>query len=200
MKEAPPPRPARLRRLSDEEIDLWIAVAKSVARRKGASLPNARKIQPAAAEAAPSAREFDRRLSHPAPKPPKPPAPPPLAPLERRLERQLAQGRSAIDQSIDLHGMNQTQAHQALRGFLHFAQSRGDRLVLVVTGKGAPKARVLGAEDFNEPGVLRRIVPHWLQAPDMRGIVIGFEEAGRAHGGSGALYVRLRRSERGVGR
>jgi DNA-nicking Smr family endonuclease len=26
--------------------------------------------------------------------------------------------------------------------------------------------------------------------------VLGFEEAGRAHGGSGALYVRLRRSER----
>jgi DNA-nicking Smr family endonuclease len=30
----------------------------------------------------------------------------------------------------------------------------------------------------------------------MRTIVLGFEEAGRAHGGSGALYVRLRRSER----
>jgi DNA-nicking Smr family endonuclease len=196
VKEAPP-RPARLRRLSDEEIDLWIAVAKSVARRKGANLPNARKIQPAAPEAAPAAPEPDRRLANPAPKPP---APPPLAPLERRLKRQLAQGRGAIDQSIDLHGMNHTQAHQALRGFLHFAQSRGDRLVLVVTGKGAPKQRALGVEAFNEPGVLRRIVPHWLQAPDMRGIVIGFEEAGRAHGGSGALYVRLRRSERGSGR
>jgi DNA-nicking Smr family endonuclease len=26
--------------------------------------------------------------------------------------------------------------------------------------------------------------------------VLGFEEAGRAHGGAGALYVRLRRRER----
>jgi DNA-nicking Smr family endonuclease len=186
------PRPVRWRRLSDEEIDLWIAVAKSVSRRKGAKLPSPRKIQPPAAEMAPAPNEAERR--RPAPLPPKP-ASPPLAPLERRLRKQLAQGRSAIDQSIDLHGMTQAQAHQALRGFLHHAQGRGDRLVLVVTGKGAPKGRAIEPNDF-EPGVLRRSVPHWLQAPDMRAIVLGYEEAGRAHGGSGALYVRLRRSER----
>jgi DNA-nicking Smr family endonuclease len=186
-----PPRPERLRRLSDEEIDLWIAVAKSVSRRKGAKLPSPRKIQPPAAETAPAPNEVERRR----PAPSKPTPPPQLAPLERRLRKQLAQGRSAIDQSIDLHGMTQAQAHQALRGFLTHAQGRGDRLVLVVTGKGAPKGR--GMESINfEPGVLRRSVPHWLQAPDMRAIVLGFEEAGRAHGGSGALYVRLRRSER----
>ena len=187
MKE-PPPRPPRLRRLSDDEIDLWIAVAKSVSRRKGAKLPSPRKIQPPAAEAAPVPREAERRRPHP--------PPPPLAPLEKRLKKQLSRGRSAIDQSIDLHGMTQAQAHQALRGFLHYAQSQGDRLVLVVTGKGAPKATDLGSSGFDAPGVLRRIVPHWLHAPEMRAIVLGFEEAGRAHGGSGALYVRLRRSER----
>jgi DNA-nicking Smr family endonuclease len=107
----------------------------------------------------------------------------------------LAQGRSAIDDTIDLHGMNQAQAHQALRGFLVFSQTRGARLVLVVTGKGEPKASFF-PRGFEEPGVLRRLVPHWLQAPELRTIVLGFEEAGRAHGGSGALYVRLRRSER----
>ena len=53
MKEPAPPRAARLRRLTDEEIDLWIAVAKSVSRRKGAKLPSPRKIQPPAAVAAP---------------------------------------------------------------------------------------------------------------------------------------------------
>jgi DNA-nicking Smr family endonuclease len=193
VKETPPTRPSRLRRLTDEEIDLWIAVAKSVSRRKGAKLPSARKVEAPAPEAAPAPDERVRKHPPPAPRP----APhPPLAPLERRLRKQLAQGRSAIDQSIDLHGMNQAQAHQALRGFLHHAQAQGDRLVLVVTGKGAPKANALEREGFDQLGVLRRIVPHWLQAPDMRAIVLGFEEAGRAHGGSGALYVRLRRSER----
>ena len=87
--------------------------------------------------------------------------------------------------------MNQAEAHQALRGFLRYSQARGAKLVIVVTGKGGP---------FDEPppfgqerGVLRRLTPHWLREPDLRGIVLGFEEAGRAHGGSGALYVRLRR-------
>jgi DNA-nicking Smr family endonuclease len=199
MKEPPkPPRPGRLRRLSDEEIDLWIAVAKSVSRRKGAKLPSARKIEPPPA-AAEATTATPKRPAARAPAP-RAPSAPPLAPLEKRLKKQLARGRSAIDQSIDLHGMTQAQAHQALRGFLSFAQAQGDRLVLVVTGKGAPKGGGGESSRFDEPGVLRRIVPHWLHAPDLRAIVIGFEEAGRAHGGSGALYVRLRRSERMSGR
>ena len=128
---------------------------------------------------------------------PKTPTPPPLAPLERRLKKQLSRGRSAIDQSIDLHGMTQAEAHQALRGFLSFAQGR--RATGSCSSSPAKARRRRGAPDlsgFDEPGVLRRIVPHWLHAPDLRAIVLGFEEAGRAHGGSGALYVRLRRRER----
>jgi DNA-nicking Smr family endonuclease len=63
-------------------------------------------------------------------------------------------------------------------------------VVLVVTGKGgAPSGDAL----FEERGVLRRVVPHWLRLPDLRPLVLGFEEAAGHHGGSGALYVRLRR-------
>jgi DNA-nicking Smr family endonuclease len=43
---------------------------------------------------------------------------------------------------------------------------------------------------------LRRMVPHWLAEADLRHLVLGFEEASRGHGGSGALYVRLRSSRR----
>jgi DNA-nicking Smr family endonuclease len=42
--------------------------------------------------------------------------------------------------------------------------------------------------------VLRRAVPLWLALPELRPLVIGFEEAASAHGGAGALYVRIRRS------
>ena len=62
-----------------------------------------------------------------------------------------------------------------------------------MTGKGGES---LGGQDrggFAERGVLRRSVPHWLRGPELRGLVIGFEEAARHHGGAGALYVRLRR-------
>ncbi|MFY9967971.1 MAG: Smr/MutS family protein, partial [Roseiarcus sp.] len=119
-------------------------------------------------------------------------SPPPLAPIERRLKRKLARGRGEIDDAIDLHGMNQAEAHQALRGFLRHSQARGARLVIVVTGKGGPLDEP--ASFGHERGVLRRLAPHWLREPDLRTVVLGFEEAGRAHGGSGALYVRLRRA------
>jgi DNA-nicking Smr family endonuclease len=124
------------------------------------------------------------------PEPAKPSGPPPLAPLERKLKRDLARGRGAIGAALDLHGLNQAEAHHALRHFLVSAQSRGDKLVIVVTGKGKAGA----SSWIDEPGVLKRLAPHWLRAPDLRHIVLGFEEAQRHHGGAGALYVRLRRS------
>ena len=184
------PRPARLRRLSDEEIDLWIEVANSVARRRGAILPS-RAVKPPAPVDAP----IPARPSASTPKLPSASPTPPLQPFDARLRKQVARGRGAIDSAIDLHGKNQAEAHRGLRDYLSAAQTRGERLVIVITGKGG--ARGHDAESlFGEPGVLRRLAPHWLRAPDLRSIVLGFEEAGRMHGGSGALYVRLRKRER----
>ena len=48
-------------------------------------------------------------------------------------------------------------------------------------------------DPFAERGVLRRLVPQWLRATDLRALVVGFEPAHVGHGGEGALYVRLRR-------
>jgi DNA-nicking Smr family endonuclease len=185
-------RPARLRRLSEEEIALWIEVAKSVARRRGATLPTL--AAPRAAVAPTPVAEAALTPSVNAPQPRKLPGPPPLAPLERRLKRDLARGRAVVDSALDLHGMSQAEAHHALRGFLVQAQMQGFRLVIVVTGKGARTSA--DADWLRETGVLRRLVPHWLREPDLRSTVLGFEEAGPAHGGAGALYVRLRRRDR----
>jgi len=186
------PAPARLRRLSEEEIALWIEVAKSVARRRGAVLPTLASPRPAATPVADQAPE---PLVVATIKPRRPAGPPPLAPLERRLKRDLARGRAAVDSVLDLHGMTQAEAHPALRGFLVQAQIQDFRLVIVITGKGARADR--GDTDwFHETGVLRRLVPHWLREPDLRSTVLGFEEAGPGHGGAGALYVRLRRRDR----
>ena len=120
---------------------------------------------------------------------------PPLAPLERRLRQRLSRGSHPIDAVIDLHGMRQTEAYEALRRFIYAAQRQEASVVLVVTGKGASSAQHHGWGD--ERGVLRRTVPHWLRMPELRPYVIGFEPAAQHHGGSGALYVRIRRGMRG---
>ena len=186
MKDTPPPR-KRLRRLTDEEIALWTEVARSVARRRGAALPiPSNPIRPTPPPAPPP-----MATESPADRPAKPSTPPPLAPIERRLKRELSRGRAAIDGALDLHGLTQAEAHQALRGFLRHSQTRGARLVIIVTGKGGATDEFSGWP--NERGVLKRLTPQWLRESDLRSVVLGFEEAGRAHGGSGALYVRLRR-------
>jgi len=123
-----------------------------------------------------------------------PPAPPPLAPLDRRTRLALNRGARRVDAVIDLHGMRQDEAHGALLAFLRRAQAQGHGLVLVVTGKGADAS----GDAFGERGVLRRVAPHWLRLPVLRPLVLGVEEAGPRHGGSGALYVRLRRRRAGA--
>jgi DNA-nicking Smr family endonuclease len=111
---------------------------------------------------------------------------PRLEPLDRRQKQRLARGTQPIDARMDLHGTTQAEAHAALLRFLRRSQVDGARFVLVITGKGT------GGDGR---GVLQRQVPLWLNLPEFRRYVIGFEKAGPAHGGEGALYVRVRRRQ-----
>jgi DNA-nicking Smr family endonuclease len=187
----PSPAKPRLRRLSAEEIELWLNVTRGVVRRPGSGSPQL--SQPG--------KNAELQASEAGNNPPKgasaatPPSPvehkAPLAPFERRLRQKLARGRAAPDAAIDLHGMRRQEAFAALREFLARAQIEGARLVLVVTGKGE---RATSGEATQ--GILRTSVPNWLRGAEYRAIVLGFEEASRPHGGAGALYVRLRRRDR----
>ena len=116
---------------------------------------------------------------------PKPPASPPGPALDPKSRRRLSRGREDVDDRLDLHGLDQAAAFHALIGFLRAAQVDGKRLVLVITGKGR--------SEYGQSGVLRSAVPKWLTGSEFQGLVAGVEEAGRRHGGGGALYVRLRR-------
>lgn len=89
-----------------------------------------------------------------------------------------------MEASLDLHGLSQEEAHQALARFLARAAQAGRRCVLVVTGKGV-KA---GGE-----GILRASVPRWLNAPELRAQVLAFTYAAPKDGGTGALYILLKR-------
>jgi DNA-nicking Smr family endonuclease len=175
------PRDGKRRVLSYDERVLWTTVTKSIAPMREA-LPDIE--VPAPTVDTPRPKRAPRAAVPVAPPPPKP-APPPLQPLDRRARQRVARGREPIDGRMDLHGLTQSEAHAALSRFLHAASARGLRLVLIITGKG-------GRGD-GERGVLRRQVPQWLALPEFRDLVIGFEDAHIAHGGEGALYVRLRR-------
>jgi DNA-nicking Smr family endonuclease len=177
---------SRKRPLSEDERVLWRTVTRAITPLRG------RKDEEEA-EVSARARSPDEAKRNPGPPVPHsaalhagyapPPRPPALAPIDRRMKQKLARGITGIDGRIDLHGLTQADAHVALARFLHTAQSRGAKLVLVITGKGGGEGR----------GVLRRQVPLWLEGAEFRSLVIGFDAAGIGHGGDGALYVRVRR-------
>jgi DNA-nicking Smr family endonuclease len=104
--------------------------------------------------------------------------------LDRRTAEKLRRGRLEIEARLDLHGMTQEEAHRALTRFIHRVQESGARMVLVITGKGSISG---------ERGVLRAAVPRWLNEAGLRPRVLSFAWAQPKDGGSGALYVLLRR-------
>ncbi len=181
----------RRRVLSRDERVLWRTVTQSIAPLRDAPVVAA-EAEESVETVAPPDKPRRVKKSTPAPSstpkmpPAPPPAAPPLAPLGRRMRQRVARGREAIDARFDLHGLTQSEAHAALLHFLRTASARGHRLVLVITGKGRRNG---------EGGVLRRQVPQWLALPEFRSFVVGFEDAHIAHGGEGALYVRLRKSQ-----
>ncbi len=172
--------------LSEEDVVLWSHVARTVKPFPGRAAP----VPPQPAEPAEPSAKPSTRGGPAAPVPPEPkPALAPLVPLERRTLTALKRGRQPLEGVLDLHGLRQAEAHDRLRAFLHGRQRGGARLVLVITGKGAAGV----SDSGDERGVLKRVVPHWLRMADLRAVVLGFEDAALTHGGSGALYVRLRR-------
>lgn len=112
--------------------------------------------------------------------------------LDRRTEEKLRKGKLPIDGKIDLHGLTQDEAYEALNKFIESAVAADKRCVLVITGKGKAKST---SEDWLTPsqGVLKQRTPEWLSSPPLNHFVLKFFPAQPRHGGSGALYVYLKR-------
>ena len=106
----------------------------------------------------------------------------PLRPVSTSRMRQLKRGEIRVDLELDLHGLTRDEALQSLHRFIAGAYARGQKAVLVITGKGN-----------NSPGepVLVSAVAGWLQDKG-RDMVAEFAPAPRDMGGSGAFVVFLR--------
>ncbi|QGM97081.1 Smr/MutS family protein [Methylocystis parvus] len=174
------------RRLTHAEAELWTVVTASVRPFRARPAPVEEPAAPAHQPAEPL------RVKSPAPVPhldrPPPPKPPtPLVEIDHRTRVKIKRGRLDVSAKLDLHGLRQDEAQRALNAFLRRAQADGAKVAIVVTGKGLSR---------EEGGILRRVVPMWLQAPNLRDVVVGFGEAARHHGGEGALYVQIRRADR----
>ena len=112
--------------------------------------------------------------------------------LDSKIFQQLKAGRLAVEGHLDLHGQNADQARDALMFFMRESYLAGRRVVLVVPGRGR-----------NSPGglsILRAEIQSWLTREPLRRIVLAFCTAQPRDGGTGALYVLLRKIRKSVGK
>ena len=188
------------RPLGQDERLLWTEVAKSVRPLHGkkaehVNLPDHAPIVPVPTVHKPPVKVGHFEISSRAAREPTVltrPASDPVLRMDARTYAKLRRGRLVPEARIDLHGMTVAEAHSALIAFVLRAQGAGLRLVLVITGKGKT-----GSDPGNgtgRGGVLRQQVPHWLRLNPLGPHVLQVAEAHVSHGGSGALYVYLRRS------
>lgn len=95
--------------------------------------------------------------------------------------RELKSGQISWQARLDLHGLRSDDAKNALIQFIRQQHALAHRCLLIIHGKGSLQG---------EPPVLKNLVNHWLQQFPQ---VLAFHSALSRDGGSGALYVLLKR-------
>jgi DNA-nicking Smr family endonuclease len=110
--------------------------------------------------------------------------------LDGGWDRRLLKGAVVPDDTIDLHGHTLASAHAMLDARLDQAVARGDRVLLLVTGK-PPRPE---SERPHARGAIRAAVADWLAFSRHAGRIAAVRAAHPRHGGAGALYIILRRA------
>lgn len=104
--------------------------------------------------------------------------------VQHGVFRNLRLGKYPLDARLDLHKMTVERARQEVYQFIKDCMQNDVRTALITHGKG---------ETREQPALLKSCVAFWLpQIED----VLAFHSAQRPHGGVGATYVLLRKSEK----
>lgn len=100
----------------------------------------------------------------------------------KKTMRRLAKGGFAVQAETDLHGLTTAEAREVLHSFVEACRRRGYTCVRIVHGKGLRSGR-------NGP-VLKQKVDLWLRRWEG---ILAFVSARQVDGGTGAVYVLLRK-------
>jgi len=105
--------------------------------------------------------------------------------VQHGVFRKLRLGQYPIEARLDLHRMTVAQARKEVFEFINDCMRFGLRSVIILHGKG----------ERNPDGIawLKSYLAHWLTELDA---VLAYHSAQKHHGGTGAVYVMVRKSER----
>ncbi len=110
--------------------------------------------------------------------------------IDRQTATRFIRGKMPIEGTLDLHGYRQEEALNKLQIFIGHAYHKGYRNLLVITGKGS-KSQI---DASPTEGVLKERVPDWLNHTTLRAYILAFSYAQPQDGGTGALYVLMKRN------
>ncbi len=114
------------------------------------------------------------------------------ADMDGSLAKRFKRCELPVEATLDLHGFREEEAHNAVFGFIQKSYLAGKRCIIIITGKGLPHNG--SCEDiFSPKGKLKESVPLWLNSKELRPLILSFIHPSAKLGGSGALYILLRR-------
>ena len=105
--------------------------------------------------------------------------------LDSQVVKKLKRGDYSYQAHLDLHGLTREQARASVAEFIHKSHREGKRCVLIIHGRG------LGSKD-NIP-IIKNKLAAWLTRGAIGRRVLAFTSAKPYDGGTGAIYVLLRR-------
>ena len=106
--------------------------------------------------------------------------------IQNGVYRKLRLGHYDIEARLDLHRFTVAEARTEIWSFFKEARRLGLRTLLITHGKG------FGNKEKSGSGVLKGYVNRWLRDVED---VQAFHSAQPQHGGTGSVYVLLRKSE-----
>lgn len=167
--------PSRAKGLSQADLKLWAAYSQTLSR----LMPGKSKLpMPPEPPPGPAPAPAPAAASGPKPRPVTGPVSLDLTPagLDKSTWKKFASGKIRAAARLDLHGHTAARAHHEVQHFIARAYAEQARCIEIITGKGE---------------ILSRELPHWLNAPAIRPMILAIAHPHAAN--TGAVRVLLRR-------
>lgn len=116
-----------------------------------------------------------------------------LSGMDGQTARRMKRCDYKIEATLDLHGKTESMAYELVFNFIKKAYLNNKRCVLIITGKGLNQSD--DNDIFSEKGKLKERTPVWLNSEQLRPLILGFIHPIQSLGGTGALYILLRKKK-----
>lgn len=103
--------------------------------------------------------------------------------IDRKSDKRLISGKYKIDYKLDLHGETLENAYNKVKRVFELSELKKYRCLLIITGKGL----------HSSDKTIKNSIIEWFKEPYFSNRIIKYTDAAIKDGGSGAIYILLRK-------